>query len=143
MPFHSWRLGQPDQPLDFAAQCGGFQACYAEYCRSRAITAKSGHAFDGHILEIYEDLIEIGVNASTADICMDIATRPRFAGRITFWGEIDRQRLLPFGTPDEVRAAVAQVIKHSIARRRVIAQLELGAAAKSKTPMPPTPPGAV
>jgi hypothetical protein len=33
----------------------------------------------------------------------------RFRGRITFWGEIDRQGVLPFGTPDDVRAAVRRV----------------------------------
>ena len=26
----------------------------------------------------------------------------KFAGRITFWGEMDRQSLLPFGTPQEI-----------------------------------------
>ena len=33
----------------------------------------------------------------------------RFKGRITFWGEVDRQWLLPFGTPDEVKQGVAKV----------------------------------
>ena len=92
-----------------------FKPCYAEYCRiARDHGKKVVMHSDGHILEIYEDLIEIGVNAINSQIfCMDIAELGRrFAGRITFWGEIDRQRLLPFGTPDEVRAAVAQVIKH-------------------------------
>jgi len=28
---------------------------------------------------------------------------------ITFWGEVDRQRLLPFGTPDQIHAAVRRV----------------------------------
>ena len=29
-----------------------------------------------------------------------------FQGRITFWGEIDRQQVLPFGTTQEVKATV-------------------------------------
>jgi hypothetical protein len=33
----------------------------------------------------------------------------RFKGQITFWGELDRQQILPFGTPEEVRAAVRRV----------------------------------
>ena len=33
----------------------------------------------------------------------------RYKGRITFWGEIDRQHVLPFGTVEEVRAAVGRV----------------------------------
>ena len=31
------------------------------------------------------------------------------SGRITFWGEIDRQRVLPFGTVEDVHAAVRRV----------------------------------
>ncbi len=66
---------------------------------------------DGHIMDIYEHLIEIGVDA----INSQLFTMPieeigrRFRGRITFWGEMDRQYILPFGTTDEVRAAVARV----------------------------------
>jgi len=33
----------------------------------------------------------------------------RYKGRITFWGELDRQHILPFGTPEDVRAAVRRV----------------------------------
>jgi hypothetical protein len=32
-----------------------------------------------------------------------------YKGKITFWGEIDRQHVLPFGTTEEVRAAVMRV----------------------------------
>ena len=42
---------------------------------------------DGHIFDIYEDLIEIGVDAINSQLfCMDIEEiGRRFAGRITFW----------------------------------------------------------
>ncbi|MBN1399997.1 MAG: methyltransferase [Anaerolineae bacterium] len=66
---------------------------------------------DGHILAIYEHLIEIGVDA----INSQLFTMPieeigaRFKGRITFWGELDRQYILPFGTPQDVHAAVQRV----------------------------------
>ena len=33
----------------------------------------------------------------------------RFKGRITFWGEIDRQHVLPFGTRQEIFDAVRRV----------------------------------
>ncbi len=33
----------------------------------------------------------------------------QFRGQVTFWGEIDRQYVLPFGSTDEVSAAVARV----------------------------------
>ena len=66
---------------------------------------------DGHILAIYEHLIEIGVDA----INSQLFTMPieeigaRFKGRITFWGEMDRQHVLPFGSPEDVSVAVTRV----------------------------------
>ena len=36
----------------------------------------------------------------------------RFRGRITFWGEINRQTTLPRGTPDDVRAGAATLREH-------------------------------
>lgn len=32
-----------------------------------------------------------------------------FAGKITFWGEISRQTILPHGTPEDVRNAARQM----------------------------------
>ncbi len=66
---------------------------------------------DGYILPLYEHLIEIGVDA----INSQLFTMPieeigaRYRGRITFWGELDRQHILPFGTPADVYAAVSRV----------------------------------
>lgn len=89
-----------------------FKPLYAEYCR---ILHKAGkfvffHS-DGHIEAIYPDLIEIGIDAVNSQLfCMNIEDLgARYRGKITFWGEIDRQRLLPFGTPDEVKEAVRRV----------------------------------
>ncbi len=66
---------------------------------------------DGHIAAIYPDLIEIGVDAVNSQLfCMDIEDlAAKYKGKITFWGEIDRQNLLPFGTPEAVRAGVRRV----------------------------------
>jgi uroporphyrinogen decarboxylase len=66
---------------------------------------------DGNIAEILGDLVEIGVDAINVELALlDLdALAENLGGRITFWGEIDRQRILPFGTPDEVRAAVCRV----------------------------------
>ena len=84
---------------------------------------------DGHISAIYEDLIEIGVDAVNSQLfCMDIEDiGRRFRGRITFWGEIDRQQVLPFGSVDDVTNAVARVrraLDHG--NGGVIAQCEWG-----------------
>ncbi len=84
---------------------------------------------DGHILDIIPDLIEIGVDALNSQLfCMDIEEiGRRFRGRITFWGEIDRQWVLPFGTQADVAAAVARVrAALDDGRGGVIAQCEWG-----------------
>lgn len=66
---------------------------------------------DGFIEPIYPDLVEIGVDAVNSQLfCMDLeGLAQRFKGKITFWGEIDRQWILPFGTVQDVVAAVRRV----------------------------------
>jgi len=89
-----------------------FKPLYRQYCDAiHAAGKKTFFHSDGHIFAIYEDLIDVGVDAVNSQLfCMDIEEiARRFRGRITFWGEIDRQQILPFGTPADVRAAVARV----------------------------------
>lgn len=91
---------------------------------------------DGHIIEIYEDLIEVGVDALNSQLfCMDIAEIGRRAqGKITFWGEIDRQHVLTSADPDDGRRAVQLVAEHLYdPRGGLIAQFEFGAAAEPAT----------
>lgn len=89
-----------------------FKPCYRDYCREikRAGKFVFFHS-DGFIGPILGDLVEIGVDAiNTQLFCMDIEAIARaFKGKITFWGEICRQQILPLGTPDDVRAAVMRV----------------------------------
>lgn len=107
-----------------------FKPRYAQYTQ---IAHEHGKKFfmhsDGRIMDIYEDLVEIGVDAINSQLfCMDIAEiGRRFAGRITFWGEIDRQQVIPFGSPEDCEAAVGQVVEHLWRPEGgVIAQFELG-----------------
>ena len=107
-----------------------FKPLYREYA---AILRKAGkYVFfhsDGHIRAILPDLIEIGVSALNSQLyCMDIEEiGSTFAGKITFWGELDRQHIQPFGTPTEVRAAVRR-IRRALDRNSggVIAHTEWG-----------------
>ena len=107
-----------------------FKPIYAELCE--IIRSAGKFVFfhsDGNIEAIYPDLIEIGVSALNSQLfCMDIERLgERYRGKITFWGEIDRQRILPYGTPEEVRAAVHRVRKALDAGNGgVIAQCEWG-----------------
>lgn len=59
---------------------------------------------DGYILDLFPDFIEIGVDAINSQLwCMGVENVARkFAGKITFWGEIDRQKILPYGSAKDV-----------------------------------------
>jgi len=86
---------------------------------------------DGHILAIYPDLVELGVDAVNSQLfCMGLDELSRFAGRITFWGEIDRQHLLVDATEEEVRRAVRDVHAKLCRDGGCIAQCEFGAGAR-------------
>jgi uroporphyrinogen decarboxylase len=98
-----------------------FKPLYRDYCDLAHAKGKLVvmHT-DGYTADIIPDLIEIGVNAVNAQLfCMDIEQlAEQYAGRIAFWGEIDRQHLLTHGTTDEVRAAVRRVANAFLRRQR-------------------------
>lgn len=86
---------------------------------------------DGNITEIIPDLIEIGIDALNSQLfCMNIEELgKKFSGRITFWGEIDRQHLLPEGTKDEIESAVRFIFSNLYSGGGIIGQCEFGPAA--------------
>ena len=107
-----------------------FKPLYRDYCG--LIHSKGKYAFmhsDGYIEAIYPDLIEVGVDAINSQLfCMDMeALGRKYKGMITFWGEIDRQQILPFGTREQVAEAVRRV-KEALwmPEGGVIAQCEFG-----------------
>lgn len=87
---------------------------------------------DGYTQDIIPDLIDAGLDAlNTQLFTMDIEQLgKRFKGRLTFWGEIDRQHLLPFGNPQDIDRAVRRVNEALYCNGGVIAQCEFGAGAK-------------
>jgi hypothetical protein len=68
---------------------------------------------DGHTREILPDLIEIGVDVLNPQFsCMPLeAIAEICAGQVCISSDIDRQRLLPHGTPREIRAHVRRVVE--------------------------------
>lgn len=70
----------------------------------------------GSIYKLIPDLIEMGVDAINP---VQVAARDmdssklgaEFGDRLSFWGGIDTQRVLPKGTADEVKAEVRRCIK--------------------------------
>ena len=86
---------------------------------------------DGYIHEILPHLIEIGVDAINSQIfCMGLETMVQYKGKITFWGEIDRQHLLPHGSTEDIDAAVKLVYDTLWENGGCIAQCEFGPGAK-------------
>jgi len=71
---------------------------------------------DGDIFDLIEDFIEIGVDIlnpiqTSAGKMADLeALKKRYDKRIVFCGAIDTQKILPFGTPTEVRQEVRRVM---------------------------------
>jgi uroporphyrinogen decarboxylase len=82
---------------------------------------------DGYILDIIPELVEIGLDAVNSQIfCMGVENLAQFKGKITFWGEIDRQNLLPHGSLVDIQNAVKSVKKNLWEKGGCIAQCEFG-----------------
>ena len=110
-----------------------FKPLYKEYVDIAHAHGK--YAFmhsDGFILDILADLVELGLDAVNCQLfCMGVEELgQRFKGKITFWGEIDRQHILPHGSTEEVENAVRLVQNKLYANGGVIAQCEFGPGAK-------------
>ena len=109
-----------------------FKPMYRDYAQiARSHGKKLFMHSDGHIAAIYPDLIEIGIDAVNSQLfCMGPQALAAHAGKITFWGEIDRQHLLPNGTTSEIAQAVSSVHEPLWRDGGCIAQCEFGPAAR-------------
>lgn len=70
---------------------------------------KVAYHSDGTIWDILPDLIEIGLDVlnPVQPACMDPAElKRRYGKELCFWGSLDEQHTLPFGSPEDVRAEV-------------------------------------
>lgn len=86
---------------------------------------------DGNILRIIPRLIDLGLDAVNSQLfCMGVENLAPYKGKITFWGEIDRQHLLPEGTTADIDRAVEQVYSTLWQDGGCIAQCEFGPGAK-------------
>lgn len=91
-----------------------FKPSYAEmFQRVRQAGMQVWYHSDGQIRDIMGDLIEIGVdvvNCQTSVIGLDwLAANVR--GRVAFRTDIDRQHVMPFGSPMEVQEEVQRVFE--------------------------------
>ncbi|MEA3335745.1 MAG: uroporphyrinogen decarboxylase family protein [Chloroflexota bacterium] len=75
---------------------------------------KVAYHSDGDILPVIPELIEIGVDVLNPiqPASMDPAEiKRRFGDHLCFWGTIDEQHTLPFGSPDQVVAEVLERLR--------------------------------
>lgn len=69
---------------------------------------------DGKVAPIIEDLIEIGLNVlnPVQPECMDVyEIKRRYGERLAFWGAIGTQTVLPFGSTEDVKRTVKEMIE--------------------------------
>lgn len=86
---------------------------------------------DGHILRILPRLIDLGLDAVNSQLfCMGVENLEPYRGKITFWGEIDRQHLLPSGSAEDIDRAVELVRRTLWKDGGCIAQCEFGPGAR-------------
>lgn len=104
---------------------------YREYAAiAHAAGKKIFFHSDGFTLDIVPHLVDIGVDAANLQVfCIGPELLEPWRGKITFWGEIDRQKMLVSGTREEIRSAVARARASFWNRGGAIAQCEFGAGA--------------
>jgi len=86
---------------------------YWELIRSKTSAPLMLHSC-GDVHSILNDLIEIGIQilnpVQTRAVGMDpVYLKKEFGSRLAFWGGMDIQHVLPFGSPDDVRAEIKQL----------------------------------
>ncbi len=68
----------------------------------------------GDVDEIFDDLIDAGINCFNPfqpEVMDTDALLARYRGRLAFYGGLSTQKILPFGTPDEVRAESRRLVE--------------------------------
>ena len=68
----------------------------------------------GRVIELFDDLVEIGLscfNPFQPEVMDVFAVKRQYHGRLAFHGGMSIQKVLPFGTPADVRAAAAALLE--------------------------------
>jgi uroporphyrinogen decarboxylase len=91
-------------------------ADYIAFIKQRSHAKVFFHT-DGDVFDLVEDFIEIGVDilnpiqTSAGKMANLAELKQRYGSHICFCGAIDTQRILPYGSPQEVRREVRRVIE--------------------------------
>lgn len=92
-----------------------FHAEFIEFIKART-KAKVFFHTDGDVFDLIEDFVEMGVDilnpiqTSAGKMANLTELKERYGHDIIFCGAIDTQRVLPYGTPQEVKQEVRRVI---------------------------------
>jgi uroporphyrinogen decarboxylase len=91
-----------------------FRPCYAKmFDRVRAAGKDVHFHSDGYVVDIIPDLIDMGVSVINCQSnCMgNEEIGRRFKGRICFRTDVDRQKVMTFGKPDDVRKHIGELFR--------------------------------
>ena len=91
-----------------------FKPAYRRMCEAvHSGGAKAHFHSDGNIIEIIPDLIEVGVDVLHPQMTVIGVERlgELFGGRICFQTDLDRQHLLPYGTPQQLEDQACEAIE--------------------------------
>jgi len=118
-------LANPYQGIHFADDWGSqtsllisprawrsfFKPAYdAMFSKVRAAGMHVWYHSDGQISDIMPDLLELGVNVLNCQASViGVEKLKPYAGKICFRTDLDRQHLLPFASPDEVRRYIHEL----------------------------------
>ena len=92
-----------------------FKPGYAKmYALCKQYNALATQHSDGYTVDLWDEFLEAGLTAFNMQTnCVGVETiEKRLKGRMCLIADIDRQTVMPFGTPQQVRAHVEEVIKH-------------------------------
>ena len=100
-------------PETYRALIAPTHKAYFDFVKSKT-NAKIFYHSCGNVVEFIDDLVEVGVdilNPVQVSAMGDTAKlKARFGDRVVFWGGIDTQRVLPYGSVDDVEAEVKRRI---------------------------------
>jgi uroporphyrinogen decarboxylase len=81
-----------------------------DHCHERGVYV--GLHSDGRIQALFPELIEIGLdifNPLEPSVMDPMEMKKLYGDKLTFYGGVDVERTMPYGTPDEVRAEVREL----------------------------------
>ena len=124
---HALQLGSPADTVNFGDDWGCQDRClispdtfrryfkpgYAKmYALCKQYGALTTQHSDGYTVDLWDEFLEAGLTAFNMQVnCVGVETiERRLKGRMCIIADIDRQYILPFDKPADVRAHIAEVI---------------------------------